>query len=99
MHRLLPAIALLLIGCAALAQPGPEKPQHAERQAAREQLRGELRGATRLPRHEGSHPLDASGSVEAPKTATPARHLTPSERAEMRQQLRQEQFDNKKVRQ
>lgn len=98
MIRLLPVIALLLVICDAHAQSGPEKPLHAERQAARDQLRGELRGAAGLHRHETDHPVQPSPSPGAPKAAAPVRHLTPSERAEMRQQLRQEQFDAKKVR-
>ena len=101
------SVALLLLvlpGAAAVAQSEPGGPprgdrqldRQPDRQLERQQLRGELRVAARPHRPGESH----AAAMPAPDQAKPAppRHLSPSERAELRQQLRQEQLDSRKVR-
>ena len=67
-----------------------------ERQAAREQRRTELRSALQA-RRQSEKPPESQGARVEPRTQQ-VRHLTPEERAEMRQQLRQQQIENRRVR-
>ena len=95
--RFLPLVLLLLVA-PAIAQPGgggsgggaagatgargPERGDRAlDRPLDRQQLRGDLRAA------RGSRLQDAEAGVEE---VVPARHLSPRERAEMRELLRRE---------
>ena len=80
---------------AASAQPGGSGAQRADRQLDHQQLRGELRGAVR-PQRLSESDL-ASMATALPSPAIPARHLTVRERAELRQQLRQEQAGARKA--
>ncbi|MEO6625643.1 MAG: hypothetical protein ABIN37_12555 [Burkholderiaceae bacterium] len=93
----IPAVPLLLmlITGAAFAQPGGGGPQRSDRQFDHQQLRGELRGAARPQRPSESEP--ASVATADPLSIAPVRHLTPRERAELRQQLRQELPDARKT--
>lgn len=93
-----PLLFLLLTGIAS-AQPGGPGPQRGERlfdrQVDRQQLRGELRGATRPQRPADSDPTAVATADPVP--VTPVRHLSPRERAELRQQLRREQADGRRA--
>ena len=89
-------LLLLLLPAVAYTQPGPGGPPRADRQLERQQLRGELRGAARLQRPPESDPPAVPGLV--PAQLAPARHLNPRERAELRQQLRQEQLESRRSR-
>ena len=89
-HPLLLTLGLCAAG--AFAQPLQNAAPGADRQAAREQRRAELRIA-----------LQANRQVEVQNTRSfappPAgRHLSPRELAEMRQQLRQQQAENQRYR-
>ena len=98
MHRFWTLLSLWLAASCVLAQPARDAGPRDDRQAAREQLRGELRGAALVARPRGESQLQPVDESEPEKPATSARQLTPRERAEMRQQLRQEQLDYRRIR-
>lgn len=93
-----PLLFLLLSG-AVSSQPGGAGPQRGERpldrQVERQQLRGELRGATRAQRLADPDAAVVATAGQLPET--PVRHLSPRERAELRQQLRREHADARKA--
>ena len=93
----IPAVLILfaLYTGAAPAQPGGAGAQRVDRQLDHEQLRGDLRGAVRPQRVSGSGATIMAAADPPP--AVPARHLSVRERAELRQQLRQEQAGARKA--
>ena len=93
MQRIL-LFSLMLLGAASALAQGAGSSN--ERQAAREQRRTELRSAL-LARRQSEQPPESQGA-RVEQRALQARHLTPEERAEMRQQLRQQQIENRRVR-
>ena len=88
----------LLSAQAGVAQPGQVAGQGPDRQAARDQLRGDLRGAAQATRPLSGATMQAVATLEREPPVVVGRHLSPRERAEMRQQLRQEQPDYLKTR-
>ncbi len=89
--RVLLVVASCLACLAARAQMAVPRPMELESASTREQRRAELR--TVLQAHSQR---DASASV---RDATPAeRHLTELERAEIRQQLREQRSDRARAR-
>lgn len=87
MKRLWLFSPLFLCAAGAIAQPSQNAGPGADRQAARDQRRAELRIAV-----QASRQIEAE--APAPRVYEPlatSRHLSPRERAEMRQQLRQQQ--------
>ena len=92
MKRHLLRASILLCASGAFAQPAQNAEPGADRQAAREQRRAELRTALQAPRQVETQP---PGSFE-PLPAS--RHLSPRELAEMRQQLRQQQAEGQRYR-
>ncbi|MDD5332554.1 MAG: hypothetical protein PHS32_02315 [Rhodoferax sp.] len=86
---LLLAISLLSIG--AWAQPAPNA-QAAASQSAPEQRRAELRQALRLA-PAPAPARDDQRQEPALKSTPEKRHLSPQERADLRQQLRQQRPD------
>ena len=89
---------LWLAASCVLAQPARDGAQRDDRQAAREQLRGELRGAALVARPPSEPQLQPVAESQTDKPGANGRQLTPRERAEMRQQLRQEQLDYRRMR-
>ena len=90
MSRTVLPLILWLCAIAAIAQPMRNADAGSERQAEREQRRLELRRALRP---------DQRAEVQnvAVNVAVPAeRHLSPRERAEMREQLRLQQNGNRR---
>lgn len=87
--------ALLWCAVNAVAQPGNGSALAGDRQLDRQQLRGELRFAAQPLRV--SDAAANEGSPGAALTGDSPRRLTPRERAEMRQQLRQGQIDNPRI--
>ena len=92
-------LLFLLLTSIASAQPGGQGPQRGERlfdrKIDRQQLRGELRGANRPQRPADSDPAALATADAVP--VAPVRHLSPRERAELRQQLRREQADARRA--
>ena len=88
----------LLLAQAAMAQAAPGGGQGPDRQVAREQLRGDLRGAAQATRPHVGPSTQAPTVPQQEPPAVPGRHLSPRERAEMRQQLRQEHSDFRRAR-
>jgi TolA-binding protein len=84
--HLLLATIWLFTACA-FAQPAQNAGPGAEREAAREQRRADLRTALKTNRPSD---VETTRAYDAPP---PARHLTARELAEMRQQLRQQQAE------
>lgn len=74
------------IGAGVCAQSGSAPGQGRERETTREQRRAELRTALQAGRN-------ADQQVPVEDAVSTGRHLTPQERAEMRQQLRRQQAD------
>lgn len=98
MHRIALLCCFLLLAQAAMAQPGPGAGHGPDRQAARDQLRGDLRGAAQATRPRSGATIQAVATPEQEPPIVVGYHLSPRERAEMRQQLRQEQPDVRKTR-
>jgi hypothetical protein len=92
MPRLHSSTILCLCLCLCLGSAGafaqPASAQGVERDGEREHRRAELRTALQVKR---SPPVSEASAHEAP-----ARQLSPSERAEMRQQLRQQQAQSQR---
>jgi len=87
--------ALLWCATNSVAQLGNEPVSAGDRQLDRQQLRGELRIAARPLRVADA--AASENSQGAAPTGNAPRRLTPHERAEMRQQLRQEQIENRRI--
>jgi len=97
MRRILVTIPFCLCALAVWAEPGPRASQGDPQQILRDQRRSELRDVLRPPRPSDFGPVSTSVRVEPP--APPSRHLTPQERAELREQLRREQNESRRNRQ
>jgi hypothetical protein len=87
MNRNLLLATIWLCTAGAFAQPAQSSGPGAERQAAREQRRADLRTALQPNRHSD---VQVTKVYDAPPAA---RHLSARELAEMRQQLRQQQAE------
>ena len=87
MFRLLLPMLLWTCAASAVAQPAPVALPGIEASSTRDQRRAELRTALQASRRADLLAVHS----EAPQTRD--RHLTESERAEMRRQLRQQQQD------
>lgn len=88
-------LCFCLLGASAAAQPGQRPPQDDDRQGARDTRKVDLRESLRSGR-----PADVGlnlAVVNQEQSASARRHLSPLERAELRQQLRQEQLQSRRV--
>ena len=106
MPRIWIFLSVCLLAPTVLAQPTGQRTGPGEQQPSlREQRRVELREMLKSGRPAGFEP-DTSTSNAPPQPgrqpvaqAQSGRHLTPQERFELREQLRREQIETRKVRQ
>ena len=96
MRRLLVFLPLYVCSAAVLAQPGPWSGQGDPQQQVRDQRRNELREVLRPPRQAGFGLETTTARADSP--LPPSHHLTPEGRAELREQLRREQYDTRRAR-